>query len=68
MGEWMMMTPSKVNVMRVITYDIDEVRKDMGLKLSTTEEVIDFLEDWVTEDFGTTTGLVYQDENGDDLQ
>ena len=36
--------------------------------ISTTEEVIDFLEDWVTEDFGTTTGLVYQDENGDDLQ
>ena len=64
----MMMATGKVNVMRVITYDIDEVRKDMGLKLSTTEEVIDFLEDWVTEDFGTTTGLVYQDENGDDLQ
>ena len=62
------MATGKVNVMRVITYDIDEVRKDMGLKLSTTEEVIDFLEDWVTEDFGTTTGLVYQDENGDDLQ
>lgn len=53
--------------MRVITYDLEELRKDMGLKLEAADEIIEFLEDWVTEDFGNTRGLIYQDENGEEL-
>lgn len=62
-----MSAPKRVNVMRVITYDLEELRKDMGLKLETADEIIEFLEDWVTEDFATAKGLIYQDENGEEL-
>jgi hypothetical protein len=31
------------------------------------DDVLEFIEDWVAEDFGGLSGLVFQDENGNEL-
>ena len=59
--------PKKLNVTRVLTYDIEELRKaDPDIPLDTVDDVLGYLEDWVTEDFGTLD-VIYTDENGKEL-
>jgi len=63
--------PKRINVMKVVTYDVEAIRRemhnDMGIDLDTVDDVLEFIEDWVAEDFGGLSGLVFQDENGEEL-
>lgn len=73
--------PERINVMRVVSYDvtklIDDLREmNVGLNLDdiTTDQLLDYIQDWVAEDlacgWGHTIdprGLIYQDENGNEL-
>ena len=66
--------PERINVIRTVSYDIaalrSEVMKDLGIELSTPDDVIDYISDWVYEDMTAPPSrhdLVYQDENGNEL-
>jgi hypothetical protein len=70
--------PERINVMRVVTYNVEAICEDIrechrwnhGVELEgdiPISEVLLWIEDWVAEDFGTTDGLTYQDENGEEL-
>lgn len=65
-----MALPERINVIKVITYDIESIRRDAhnaGLPLDTVDDVLEFIEEWVEEDFGSLSGLIFQDENGNEL-
>jgi hypothetical protein len=70
--------PERINVMKVVTYDFQKISDDMfeatGLRPIHVAEAVDWIEDWVLEDFGCGHGhapalrdLIFQDENGEDL-
>jgi hypothetical protein len=63
--------PERINVSKTITYDVPRIvndLKELGLVDEiTTEILLDYIEDWVAEDFGTEHTLIYQDENGEEL-
>ena len=64
------MLPKRINVIKVITYDVESIRRDAhnaGLPLDTVDDVLEFIEEWVEEDFGSLSGLIFQDENGEEL-
>lgn len=64
--------PERINVMRVVSYGVDGIVDDLvnymekDLNEITIEDCLDWIEDWVAEDFGTND-VIYQDENGNDL-
>ena len=65
-----MSLPSRINVIKVVTYDVESIRRDAhnaGLPLDTVDDVLEFIEEWVEEDFGSLSGLIFQDENGNEL-
>ena len=65
-----MSLPSGINVIKVITYDVESISLDShnaGLPLDTVDDVLEFIEEWVEEDFGSLSGLIFQDENGSEL-
>ena len=65
--------PERINVMRVITYDVEKIIEyicqcdEKTPDQVTLDDCLSLIEDWVAEDFGSTRGLIYQDENGNDL-
>lgn len=63
--------PKRINVMKVVTYDVEAIRRDMhndmGIDLDTVDDVMEYIEDWVADDFGGLSGLIFQDENGNEL-
>lgn len=65
-----MSLPKRINVIKVITYDVESIRRDAhnaGLPLDTVDDVMEFIEEWVEDDFGSLSGLMFQDENGAEL-
>ena len=64
--------PERINVIKTVTYDVpsilDDIKK-MGVdfEINTVDDVMEFIEDWVAEDFGSLSGLIFQDENGVEL-
>lgn len=65
-----MSLPERINVIKVITYDVESIRRDAhnaGMPLDTADDVLEFIEEWVEEDFGSLSGLIFQDENGNEL-
>ena len=65
-----MTMPKRINVIKVITYDVESIVRDVhneGLHLDTVDDVLEFIEEWVEDDFGSLSGLVFQDENGAEL-
>ena len=61
--------PERINVIKTITYDVPRIVNDL-MELGhegevTVETLLDYIEDWVEEDFGNSSDLVYQDENGE---
>jgi len=68
-----MKLPERINVMRVVSYDVQQLVDDiynfreMDTDEITIEDCLDWIQDWVREDFGTLDGLIYQDENGEEL-
>ncbi len=66
--------PKRINVMKVISYDVQDIverltENDETLRTVTLEEVMEQVEAWVQEDFPTERikDLIFQDENGEDL-
>jgi hypothetical protein len=63
--------PERINVMKIVTYDFQKISDDIfeatGLRPETVTEAVDWIEDWVQEDFGSTRDLIFQDENGEDV-
>jgi hypothetical protein len=71
--------PEKINVIKVVTYDLQKISDDMfeatGLRPIHVAEAVDWIEPWVIEDFGggqnawapDLKDLIFQDENGEDL-
>ena len=64
--------PERINVIKTVTYDVpsilDDIKK-MGVdfEINTVDDVMEFIEDWVAEDFGSLDNLIFQDENGVEL-
>jgi hypothetical protein len=67
------MLPEQINVMKVVTYDpryIAECIAELdGISVDevSIDDVFDYIQGWVEEDFGTEHTLIYQDENGEEL-
>ena len=76
-----MSLPERINAIKVVTYDVVQIveslqaMNDYGSRGDdnaepyepTLEEVLAYIEDWVYEDFGDSYGIIYQDENGEEL-
>ena len=66
-----MSLPDRINVIKTITYNVGqlrhEIRNDLGIELATVDDILEYIEEWVEEDFGGLSGLVFQDENGTEL-
>ena len=66
-----MSLPQRINVIKTITYNVGQLRRevmnDLGIELKTVDDVMEYIEDWVADDFGGLSGLVFQDENGEEL-
>jgi hypothetical protein len=64
--------PERINVIKTVTYDVpailDDIKKmGMDYDIQTVDDVMEFIEDWVADDFGGLWNLVFQDENGESL-
>jgi predicted transcriptional regulator len=66
--------PKRINVMRVVSYDVQDIverltENDETLRTVTLEEVMEQVEAWVQEDFPADRikDLIIQDENGEEL-
>ena len=68
--------PERINVMKVVSYDVTAILEDMGEPESpndkptdelTVDDLLEWVMPWVVEDFGTARNLIWQDENGEDL-
>ena len=65
--------PERINVIRTVTYDVPSIVSDIRTMLDDHHhnpdlaEVMEYIEDWVAEDFGSLDNLIFQDENGEEL-
>ena len=62
--------PERINVIKTITYHVPSIIADMreaGIEDLSTDGVMEWIEDWVADDFGGLSGLIFQDENGEEL-
>lgn len=65
-----MSMPERINAIKTVTYHVPtvvETLNDMGVEDITLEAVMQYIEDWVYEDFGDSYGVILQDENGEEL-
>lgn len=67
--------PDRINVMRVISYDTAEIRKsiaelnDVPVEEVTDKEILDLIQDWITEDFQSQLGKeLWLDEHGNEVE
>ena len=69
------MLPERINVMKVISYDVNRIVVDIremqqdASYAPTIDEVVDWITEWVIEDFDVVdcNSLIFQDENGKEL-
>jgi hypothetical protein len=66
--------PKSINVMKVISYDVQQIVEDImaqdEVEASAVDmkKIMDYVDNLVEEDFDTSKDyLIYQDENGNDL-
>ena len=63
--------PERINVMRVVSYEVNQIVNDLKEVEQgeiTLDDVLDVVIDYALEDFGTNPKtLIYQDENGNEL-
>ena len=66
-----MSLPERINVIKTVTYEVGPLRRealnDLDIELKTVDDILEFIEEWVADDFGGLSGLVFQDENGNEL-
>ena len=63
--------PQRINVIKTVTYEVGPLRReasnDLGIELDTVDDILEYIEEWVAEDFGGLSGLVFQDQDGNEL-
>ena len=62
--------PERINAIKTVTYDVPaivESLEQMGMEDIDLEVVMEYIQEWVFEDFGGDSGIIFQDENGDEL-
>jgi hypothetical protein len=65
-----MQLPERINAIKTVTYDVPaivESLEQMGMEDIDLEVVMEFIQEWVFEDFGGDSGIILQDENGEEL-
>ena len=65
-----MQLPERINAIKTVTYHVPaiiESLEQMGMEDIDLEVVMEFIQEWVFEDFGGDSGIIFQDENGDEL-
>ena len=65
-----MSLPERINAIKTVTYDVPAIVESldqMGMEDIDLEVVMEFIQEWVFEDFGGDSGIIFQDENGDEL-
>ena len=73
----MVMMPERINVTKVMTYDVQETIKSLtaqGMKDPSLDDVLGMVEEFVKDDFSCgwgheadTDALIFTDENGEEL-
>jgi hypothetical protein len=68
----MITLPKELHLSRTITYDVQNIAEnilDMDMERDpnsvTLQEIVDFIKDWVYEDFGTMQNFTVRMENED---
>ena len=69
------MLPKRINAIKTITFDVPSIvesLEDMGMEDIDFDAVMEYIQDWADEDFGSLAldwghGIVFQDENGEEL-
>ena len=66
--------PKSINVMNVISYDVQQIVEDImaqdEIEASAVDmkKIMEYVDELVEEDFDTSKDyLIYQDENGEDI-
>ena len=64
--------PERINVIKTVTYHVPSIIQDMNQNNAEwipqdVDDVLEFIEEWVAEDFGGLSNLIFQDENGNEL-
>ncbi len=62
--------PERINAIKTVTYDVPaivESLEQMGMEDIDFDVVMEYIQEWVFEDFGGDSGIIYQDENGEEL-
>jgi hypothetical protein len=62
--------PEYINAIKTVTYHVPAIVEslvEMGMEDIDFDVVFEFIQEWVFEDFGGDSGIIFQDENGDEL-
>ena len=65
--------PERINAIKTITYHVPDIVDSLKLMNDDPNydpelyEVIGYIEDWIEEDLGNASGVILQDENGNEL-
>ena len=65
-----MQLPERINAIKTVTYDVPaivESLEQMGMEDIDLDGVMEYIQEWVFEDFGGDSGIIFQDENGEEL-
>jgi hypothetical protein len=65
-----MQLPERINAIKTVTYDVPaivESLEQMGMEDIDLDVVMEYIQEWVFEDFGGDSGIIFQDENGEEL-
>ena len=65
-----MSLPERINAIKTFTYDVPaivESLEGMGMEDIDLDVVMEYIQEWVYEDFGDDSGVIYQDEDGEEL-
>jgi len=69
--------PERINVTKVVTYDVEQITRELKEQGNTDislQDILDYIDGWVNEDFGCGFGhennlgdLIFQDQDGEEL-
>jgi hypothetical protein len=63
--------PREINVVRGVTYHVEQIIEDIKSfdpdAEPTIKDVLDFIQDWIAEDFGDNNMVTITNENGEEL-
>ena len=65
-----MQLPEYINAIKTVTYHVPAIVEslvEMGMEDIDFDVVFEFIQEWVFEDFGGDSGIIFQDENGEEL-